>query len=408
MNIRSIWFLLFAVVMLALSSASFAQIGVSITIGPPPLPVYEQPPCPGEGFLWTPGYWAYDYDDEDYYWVPGTWVLAPEVGFFWTPGYWGWSGEGFVFYPGYWGPRVGFYGGIDYGYGYFGEGYAGGRWDHGQFFYNRSVNNVNVTEIHNVYNTTVVNNHAENRISYNGGNGGINRRPTPQEEEVAHERHIPPVAVQTQHVQAARTDPQLRASINRGKPPVAATPRPAALNDRAVVPAKEAGGPYNPPAKRADGHAENNNRTAPRPENNPGTRAEGNSGARPDNNAGARTENNTSHPGNVVHPRDLPPAERPTTPDSGNSKADQKYRQQQEKVFKKQDQERQKLEQKQEQDHQRLEKQRADEGRKQQLEQRHQQQTQQLQQKHEQQQQKMRGKQQPERPKESKPPNEKP
>ena len=86
---------------------------------------------------------------------------------------------------GYWAPQVGFYGGISYGYGYFGEGYEGGRWQNGQFFYNRSVNNVNITVIHNVYNTTI-NNTTVNRVSYNGGNGGIDRRPTPQEEAVAH------------------------------------------------------------------------------------------------------------------------------------------------------------------------------------------------------------------------------
>jgi hypothetical protein len=153
LTIRS---LLFALVMLAISAASFAQIGISITIPPPALPVYEQPPVPAEGYIWTPGYWAYA--DDDYYWVPGTWVMAPEVGFLWTPGYWGWGNDRYVFYDGYWGPRVGFYGGINYGYGYFGQGYEGGRWQNRQFYYNRSVKNVNVTNIHNVYNTTVINN----------------------------------------------------------------------------------------------------------------------------------------------------------------------------------------------------------------------------------------------------------
>src|SRR5208282_2203751 len=131
-------------------------IGVAITIGPPPIPVYEQPICPGDGYLWVPGYWAYDYDIDDYYWVPGTWIVAPEVAFLWTPGYWGWGGDRFVFYDGYWGPLVGFYGGINYGFGYFGFGFEGGRWDGGHFFYNRAVLNVDVNVIHNVYNTTVV------------------------------------------------------------------------------------------------------------------------------------------------------------------------------------------------------------------------------------------------------------
>jgi hypothetical protein len=178
--------------------------------------------------------------------------MAPERGLLWTPAYWGWGGNGYVFYDGYWGSRVGFYGGISYGYGYFGEGYEGGRWQNGQFYYNRSVNNVNVTNIHNVYNTTVINNNnTVNRVSYNGGDGGINRRPRPEEEAAARERHIPPVAVQAQHAQAARANPELRASVNHGKPPVAATPRPGAFSDRAVVPAKQTGATYNRPTNRA-------------------------------------------------------------------------------------------------------------------------------------------------------------
>src|SRR5215470_2495941 len=183
---------LFALMMIFVSvAASFAQVGIAISFGPPALPVYEQPLCPGDGYIWTPGYWAYDYAYGDYYWVPGTWVLAPEVGYLWTPGYWGWAGDGFIFHEGYWGPHVGFYGGIVYGFGYFGEGYVGGRWDNGRFFYNRSVNNVNVTVIHNVYNTTVINNTTVNRVSYNGGNGGINARPTRDEESAERERHLP-------------------------------------------------------------------------------------------------------------------------------------------------------------------------------------------------------------------------
>jgi len=84
-------------------------VGVSVRIGPPPLPVYAQPVCPGPGYLWTPGYWAYDPAD-GYFWVPGTWVVAPTIGFLWTPGYWGWSGAAFFWHAGYWGPHVGFYG----------------------------------------------------------------------------------------------------------------------------------------------------------------------------------------------------------------------------------------------------------------------------------------------------------
>src|SRR6202158_3882288 len=96
--------LLFALILLGMSVAAYAQISISISFAPPELPVYEQPLCPGEGYLWTPGYWGYAEDFGDYYWVPGTWVMAPQVGFLWTPAYWGWGGNGYVFNDGYWGP----------------------------------------------------------------------------------------------------------------------------------------------------------------------------------------------------------------------------------------------------------------------------------------------------------------
>jgi hypothetical protein len=368
-----------ALMMLATSASSLAQFRVAITFGPPALPVYEQPLCPGEGYIWTPGYWYWDDDAQDYYWVPGTWVLAPEVGFLWTPGWWGWGGEAFIFHEGYWGPVVGFYGGINYGFGYFGEGFEGGRWEHDHFFYNRSVSNVNVTNIHNVYNTTVINNNTTiNRVSYNGGNGGINARATPQQEAAARERHIPPVAAQTQHVQAARSNRELRASVNQGRPPIAATEKPGDFKGHAV-PAKEAGAPYHPPANRGAG-ATRSNEPAARPGNN----RPAESGARP------------SPP---THVKDLPPAQRPPAPNTGNAKQDQKYQQQQEKLFAKQNQERQNLQQRQEQEHQRAAQQKASDARTQQLEQKHQQQTQQLQQKHETQQQHLQQRQAPPPPK---------
>ena len=370
---RSICSLLLAVGVLTIPVQSRAQVavGISVRIGPPELPVYEQPLCPGEGYIWTPGYWAWG--DDDYYWVPGTWVLAPEVGFLWTPGYWGWRDGGYIFYDGYWGPQVGFYGGINYGFGYFGHGFEGGRWDHDHFFYNRAVTNINVTEIHNVYETRV-NNTTVTRVSFNGGNGGINERPTPQEEAAAHERHISPVAAQTEHVQAARANPELRASSNHGKPPVAATPKPGDFRGGGVVAAREG-------------------------------RAVHGSPARTENNA-ARPENSAARPTTLIHPRDLPPAERPPAPNTGNAKQDQKYQQQQDKLRQKQDQERQKLQQKQDQEHQRMDQQKANDAKKQQLEQRHQQQTQQLAQKHAQQQQKMQQRQQP--PRQTPPPKGRP
>src|SRR6202021_317279 len=168
---------LLRVALLAFCAVIFLQptygqaIGISVSFGPPALPVYDLPACPGDGYLWTPGYWAWDTDAEDYYWVPGTWVLSPEVGYLWTPPWWGWGDGVYLFHDGFWGPHIGFYGGINYGFGYFGVGFVGGRWDGGHFFYNRDVANINVVDIHNVYYHQV--NIPETDISYNGCPAGI-------------------------------------------------------------------------------------------------------------------------------------------------------------------------------------------------------------------------------------------
>src|SRR5271167_5053771 len=233
--------LLFSLILLILSSSAFAQIGIGISVnfGPPALPVYEQPICPAEGYLWTPGYWAYD-PLYGYYWVPGTWVLAPQVGFLWTPGYWGWGGGAFFFHEGYWGPHVGFYGGINYGFGYGGVGYEGGRWNNGRFAYNRTVNNFGSVSITNVYNQTVINNTSVTRVSFNGGTGGTAAQPTPQEQAAAREPHVAATPVQTQHEQAASTNKTLLASVNHGNPAVAATSKPGEFNGKGIVPAKAA------------------------------------------------------------------------------------------------------------------------------------------------------------------------
>src|ERR1019366_6786396 len=182
--------------------------------------------------------------DQGYFWVPGTWVMAPAVGLLWTPGYWGWSDNAYAWNGGYWGPQVGFYGGVNYGYGYGGVGYQGGYWNNGAFDYNRSVNNVNVTNIHNVYNKTFINNTPANHVSYNGGAGGIAARPTQVEETAARQEHRPPTALQTQHVQAASTNHALLASVNHGRPAVAATSKPGEFTGKGVVTAKQAGAPY--------------------------------------------------------------------------------------------------------------------------------------------------------------------
>ena len=234
-----------AVVMISLSAASWAQIavGVSVRIGPPALPVYAQPICPGPGYFWTPGYWAWN-DDSGYYWVPGTWVVAP-VGMLWTPGYWGLAGGFYGWHAGYWGPHIGFYGGINYGFGYGGVGFAGGEWRGGAFFYNRSVTNISATNVTNVYNRTVVVN--ENHAAFNG-QGGVTARATPQEEAAAREQHTAPLAEQTQHEHLASQNKANFASENHGRPAVAATAKAGDFGSRSAVPARSAGAEYHAPA----------------------------------------------------------------------------------------------------------------------------------------------------------------
>ena len=220
---RFVGLLVLAALILAMPSALPAQVAVSITIAPPVLPVYVQPVCPAPGYIWTPGYWAWG--EDGYYWVPGTWVEAPEVGFLWTPGYWGWGDGVYLWHDGYWGPHVGFYGGVVYGFGYEGVGFAGGEWRGREFFYNSRVTNVNVTIIHNTFERNVVVRN-DTHVSFNGGRGGIQARPTHEQETYAHEQHRPATSLQTEHQHAASADRDLRASVNHGRPAVAATARP--------------------------------------------------------------------------------------------------------------------------------------------------------------------------------------
>jgi len=155
-----------------------AAIGISIQIAPPALPVYVQPPMPEVGYLWTPGYWANA--NAGYYWVPGTWIQPPVVGVLWTPPYWGWVNGGYAFNAGYWGPQVGFYGGVNYGYGYGGSGYDGGRWNGNNFSYNRSANNFGSVHVTNVYEQPLVVRNRSN-VSYVGGTNGLKAEPTAAE-----------------------------------------------------------------------------------------------------------------------------------------------------------------------------------------------------------------------------------
>jgi hypothetical protein len=231
---------------MAAPTKASASVGIFVSFGPPAIPVYVQPMCPGPGYIWTPGYWAWD-ADYGYYWVPGTWVMAPFVGAMWTPGYWGWYNGGYMWYPGYWGTSVGFYGGINYGFGYTGYGYYGGYWRGGRFFYNREVNHINANFV-NVYRQRVVVREGP-RISFNGGRGGIDARPTAAQMAAERTRRFGANNRQMEQERWARTNRSQWARENRGRPEVAATPRPGEFRGSGAVRATRAGEPYREPPR---------------------------------------------------------------------------------------------------------------------------------------------------------------
>jgi len=243
---------------------------------PPPLPDYQQPPTPGDGYLWTPGYWAWG--DGGYYWVPGVWVEPPYAGGLWTPGYWGFYSGRYMWYPGHWGMHIGWYGGINYGFGYVGFGYEGGYWNRGHFFYNRVYNNVNERAVHNVYsyranirvndNVRVNNNERGNnnerfnnndrgnnnardnnnfrnnnggRPSYRGGPNGVQSQPRPSEGNAYHEPTAPRMNTQMQHEQNYSTQRGQYAAPNNNRPATTSESRPLHA-DPHVQPQQRSGG----------------------------------------------------------------------------------------------------------------------------------------------------------------------
>lgn len=335
--------LLVGLLLLAAPGTPAAQLAVAITIGPPPLPVYVQPVCPGEGLIWMPGYWAYGPDG--YFWVPGMWVQPPEVGYLWTPGYWAWDDGVYVWNAGYWGPTVGFYGGIDYGFGYFGTGYTGGYWDHDRFYYNTEVNNVNVTVVHYTYTRPLVNRTTVTYISYNGGPGGIEARPTAREQAVIRVSHKPPTPAQMHQEQAARGDRMLLASVNHGKPRIAATPKAGDFRSSGVVAARAAGGavPSRERPKATPERRQPNRPVVPRGEPAP----------RPDNKRSPRTRQGTPPANANPQPERDRQIEMRRQQEQKRQQMEQRHRQEQQKSQQRSNQRQQEIQRQQQQRKQR-------------------------------------------------------
>jgi WXXGXW repeat (2 copies) len=189
------------------------------SIAPPLLPSYSQPAIPGPGYIWIPGYWGWN--GTGYYWVPAYWARPPAAGLLWTPGYWAWSDpdRDYVFHSGYWAKTVGFYGGINYGFGYTGQGYHGGFWRKHQFVYNRAVDDLGTAHVASYADQAFA---PASHISYNGGRGGTTARPAPAESAMVREHRVGPTRVQIQNQQTASGIRNQRYSENKGAPPITA------------------------------------------------------------------------------------------------------------------------------------------------------------------------------------------
>jgi hypothetical protein len=234
---RSMRWLLLALLLSVIPASSYAGVFISVNFAPPMLPVYEQPPCPEPGLMWTPGYWAYGGDG--YYWVPGAWVPAPYEGALWTPGYWGWDNGLYVFHDGYWGDHVGYYGGVNYGFGYMGIGFVGGRWHGHDFEYNRAVMRFDERRFHDHFyeDRGVVDRYTVargNRTAFSGGPGGIRHEAMPEERMAAREQHIGRTSFQQQHEMGARSDRSSYFKTNGGHPQSGAISRPLGAETHAA------------------------------------------------------------------------------------------------------------------------------------------------------------------------------
>jgi len=205
---------------------SFAQDPVNAPVAPPDLPQYDQPVCPESNYIWTPGYWSYG--QEGYFWVPGVWVPAAYEGALWTPGYWAFERGQYVFHDGYWSDHVGYYGGVNYGYGYMGVGFAGGEWRGGTFFYNTAVAHVHFLNLHVYRDMEIVNRFTlfgGSRLAFTGGPRGIRYEPSREERMYEHEKHMGRSDFQHQHEFSARGDRDSYYNNNGGHPHITAVDR---------------------------------------------------------------------------------------------------------------------------------------------------------------------------------------
>lgn len=87
------------------ASSAHAQVSVNIGIGvAPPAPIYEVAPPPRAGYLWAPGYWAWDDYGHKHKWKKGHWQRA-RPGYVYESPRWVQGRGGWVLVPERWDDR---------------------------------------------------------------------------------------------------------------------------------------------------------------------------------------------------------------------------------------------------------------------------------------------------------------
>lgn len=83
---------------LTAGSGAFAQVSFNIVLAPP-APVHEMVPVMPQGYVWAPGYWAWNVDR--HIWVRGRSMLQ-RTGYRWEPDRWEQHSGNYVRQPGRW------------------------------------------------------------------------------------------------------------------------------------------------------------------------------------------------------------------------------------------------------------------------------------------------------------------
>ncbi len=188
----------------------------------PPLPVYAQPPIPGPGYLWTPGYWAWDEDiSSDLLLDARRLVPAPKPGLLWTPGYWGSNDGVYVWNDGYWGTGSRVLWRRELRIGYTGVGFHGGHWGPGELL--QPVRHQR--QQHHGHNQRLQSDRhhqqrqqslRQRRPQRHKSDADAYRNCWPRTSRIRPRRRISSI------IGSSLADKELHASVNKGKPPIAA------------------------------------------------------------------------------------------------------------------------------------------------------------------------------------------